>query len=122
MRAATVIVGAVAAASILIALAFIFSGGGSSGAVTTTKTVVVVEPASSSAEGGIGGPTECGGDEFSVENVSCEIGEQIHHQYEEGSRGDLFAQSSAETITMTCKEAAPVECTGPGGAKVYFGG
>jgi hypothetical protein len=135
MRAATAIVGAIAAASILIALAFILSGGGGSGGEVVTRTVVkkveAPEPASAVEEPGpqeagipqFGGPTNCNGGEFGVENVSCEVGEQIIEGYEEGGRGELFAEDNqaGETITMTCGGAAPVECKGPGGAKVYFG-
>ena len=136
MRAATAIVGAVAVASILIALAFILSGGGDSAAtVRTTVTEEIVrapeterEPATerSTAEGGspgFGGPKECAGGDYTVEDVSCEIGAQIREGYEEGGRGELLAedQEAGETITMSCAGTAPVECKGPGGAKVYFG-
>ncbi len=138
MRAATAIVGAIAAASVLIALAFIFSEGSGSGGTVTTKTVVeVVKPpaqevqASAGGESAgqnetgvthFGGPTKCN-KELSVENVSCEVGTQIHEEYVEGGRGELFAEDKVanETITMSCQESAPVECSGPGGAKVYFG-
>lgn len=129
MRAATLIVGAIAASSVLIALAFILSGGGSSDAV---KTRTVTEAAKTSAEepspqeaGGTpaaGGLTECNGGEFTVENVSCAIGEDIHRQYEEGGRGEFIAidEEAGETITMSCEVSTPVICTGPGGASVYF--
>ncbi len=128
MRAATLIVGAIAASSVLIALAFILSGGGSTDAV---KTRTVTEAAKPSAEepspqeaGGApaGGLAECNGGEFTVENVSCAIGEDIHRQYEEGSRGEFIAidEEAGETITMTCEVSTPVICTGPGGAAVYF--
>jgi hypothetical protein len=133
MRAATAIVGAIAVASILIALAFILSGGGSSGQTAVTKTVVerVEAPAegAGSQEGGavesggqFGGPTQCG-KELSVENTTCEIGEQIHDDYVGGRRGDLFVKDreTGKTITMLCgEEAAPVTCTSEEGAVVYF--
>ena len=135
MRAATTIVGAVAAASILLALSFILSGGGDSEAtVTRIVTEKIIAPKSNPAsapstdrEGsgsGPGGPIECDGGEFTVENVSCEVGGQVRQGYEEGGRGELLAedQKAGETITMSCSGAAPVECKGPGGAKVYFGG
>lgn len=133
MRAATAIVGAIAAASILIALAFILSGGGSGKSVVTRT---VTEKAQAREEGPkeeavapereasqYGGPQRCGSGELTVENVSCEVGEQIHEAYEEGGRGELLAedQGTGETITMSCGGSAPVECRGPGGAKVYFG-
>lgn len=131
MRASTVIVGAIAAASILIALSLIASGGGSERQVVTKKVIETVEasprptaeeltPPRSGGGGGVAGPTNCGGGAIGVENVSCEIGEQIHEGYEEGGRGELFAQDAGETITMSCSGAAPVECKGPGAARVYF--
>jgi hypothetical protein len=123
MRAATAIVGAIAVASVLIALALIFSGGGSGGTVTTRTVVEVVRPpAQEIGAAQFGGPSKCG-KELSVENVSCEVGTQIHEDYVEGGRGELFAEDKEadESITMSCQESAPVECSGPGGAKVYFG-
>jgi hypothetical protein len=140
MRAATAIVGAIAVASILIALAFVFSGGDDSEA-TVTRTVTEeivsapkptaheessVEEPPAEEEGGaaFGGLQQCGGGEFSVENVSCEIGTQVRSGYEQGARGEILAedQESGETITMSCSGTAPTECKGPGGARVFFGG
>jgi hypothetical protein len=137
MRAATAIVGAIAAASILIALALILSGGSSHETVTRTVTEAVAaapkpdrEEAAGTAEeadketGGArsGGPTECEGGNLTVENVSCEVGAEIRGGYEEGGRSEILAQDkkAGETITMSCSGAAPTECKGPGGAKVYF--
>lgn len=130
MRAATVIVGAIAAASFLIALSLIASGGSSGKQVVTRKVIETVEePPRPAADeptapetGGTGsvGLTQCG-KELSVENVSCAIGEQIHQGYEEGGRGELLAQDAGETITMSCSQGeAPIICNGPGGAVVYF--
>jgi hypothetical protein len=137
MRAATVIVGAIAAASILIALAFILSGG-SSGQAQPTKTVIekIVEalPRDEAAqgepateEGGtnqFGGPTECS-EELSVENTNCGLGEEVHTEYMEGHRGD-FLPKDPETgviVEFSCEDASePVTCTNAAtGAVVYFG-
>lgn len=136
MRAATPIVGAVAIASILIALSLIVSDGSSSPkAATKTVTEVVRAPVpkgqaaevegDAEAEGSeatthFGGPASCNGGEFTVEDVSCEIGAQIHERHAEGESGSLLAQTPGETISMTCTGTAPVECKGPGGARVYF--
>jgi hypothetical protein len=133
MRAATAIVGAIAVSSILIALAFLLSGGDSGQAQATRTVTEVVEAskpkrAASGAAAGesgaahVGGPVECDGGELNVENVSCEVGEQVHKQYAAGARGELIAidRELNETITMTCGQPTPVICTGPGGAKVYF--
>jgi hypothetical protein len=132
MRAATVIVGAIAAASILIALAFILSPGGSGDGGTTTtvvrKVVEAPEPtgeessAGESARGG--GPRSCGGGEYTVEGTSCAIGAQIHEDYEGGRRGALVAKDeSGAMLTFSCKdETEPITCTGEDGAVVYFGG
>jgi hypothetical protein len=134
MRAATAIVAAIAAASILIASAFILSGGGDT-TRTATKTVTeivhapepkaeVASEASGSGKASFGGPAVCNGGEFTVEDVSCEVGAQIHEQFEQGGSTELLAedQEAGETITMSCsKGTSPITCTGPGGAKVYFG-
>jgi hypothetical protein len=134
LRAATVIIAAIAASSILIALSLIVTGGGDSKGSTVTRTVTeeVVAAAPKKKPGEttgqetstpqVGGPTPCAGSEVTVEDVSCEIGTQVHAQYEEGGRGELLAEDTSETITMTCDEAtSPITCTGPGGAVVYFG-
>jgi hypothetical protein len=131
MRAATVIVGAIAAASILIALAFILSPGGSGDGGTTTTVVrkVVEAPApageeSNAGEGVGGGPRSCGGGEYTVEGTSCAIGAQIHEDYEGGRRGDLTVKDqTGATLTFSCKdETEPITCTGEDGGVVYFGG
>ncbi|MDX6654402.1 MAG: hypothetical protein QOH18_1112 [Solirubrobacterales bacterium] len=137
MRAATAIVGAIAVASILIALSFIVSGDSSSpeAATKTVTEIVQARPPTNEAaadeegatepEGGeatthFGGPAQCNGGEFTVEDVSCEIGVQIRERHAEGESGSLLAQTPSETISMTCTGTAPVECKGPGGARVYF--
>jgi hypothetical protein len=130
MRAATVIVGAIAAASILIALAFIVSGGNSSKAVTTTVTERIVE-VPGKADGGEGGevaqsagPTKCD-KELSVESVSCEVGEEVLSDYEAGHRGLFFPTDGAtgETLELNCGEPTPVICKAvEGPATVIFGG
>ncbi len=129
MRAATVIVGAIAATSIMIALAFIVSEGGSGKGGTTTIEKIVEAPEPGPEESGTGaaaqagGPTQCG-KEFSVENTTCEIGEAIHRAYEDGHRG-LFLQKDPQTgeyLEFDCGEPTPVICTQSGGdATVSFG-
>src|ERR1700761_494614 len=132
MRAATAIVGAIAAASILVALAFILSGG-SSGQSAPTKTVIerIVEAPSAaggaSSEGGVarfGGPRECG-TEVSVENTSCGLGEEVHAEYTEGHRGDLLPKDpeTGQIIEFICEDPPePVTCRSEAiGAVVYFG-
>lgn len=133
MRAATIIVGAIAAASIFIALAFIASGG-SSGSAVVTKTVIerVEAPApgaeeSSRGGGGaaqFGGPTQCG-TELSVENTSCALGEAVHAEYVGGHRGDFLPKDpeTGKTVEFSCEDASePVTCTSEAtGAVVYFG-
>jgi hypothetical protein len=127
MRAATVIVGAIAAASILIALAFILSGGGSSKSVTTTVTEKIVEVPAETEGGGVAqsaGPTKCD-KELSVENVSCEVGEEVLSDYEGGQRGLFLPEDAAtgEILEMNCGEPTPVICKAvEGPATVIFGG
>jgi hypothetical protein len=119
MRAATVIVGAIAAASIFIALAFILSGG-SSGQSTPAKTVIVEvppseetaheEPASGEAGAQFGSPGRCG-KEYGVENVSCGLGAAVHAKYEGGSRQfQVKDPESGEYLEFTCGEPTPVIC------------
>jgi hypothetical protein len=135
MRAATVIVGAIAAASILIALAFILSpGDGSSTSGTTTvvrTTVGAAKPAPEESVGAEGegaarpgGPKPCEGGEYTVEETSCQVGSQIHEAYEGGRRGALVAtDETGAALTFLCKdETEPITCTGEDGGVVYFGG
>lgn len=129
MRAATVIVGAIAAASILVALAFILSPGGSSAGGTTTieKIVEAPEPGPEESDTGgaaqAGGPTRCG-KELSVEDTSCEIGAAIHSAYDGGHRG-LFLPKDPQTgeyLEFNCGEPTPVICKETeGSGTVLFG-
>lgn len=130
MRAATAIVGAIAAASIMIALAFILSPGDSATGRTTTTIEKIVEAPGPAGEGsggattGIEGPRQCGGG-YTVENTSCEVGAQIHADFESGHPGDIFAKDprTGATLTFVCKsETAPITCAGEEGEVVYFGG
>ena len=129
MRAAIAIVGAIAAASIMIALAFILSDGGANEGGTTTVVRRVVEAPPPAGEGsggaaaGIGGPRPCGGG-YTVENTSCQVGEQVHSEYESGHPGDIFVkdEETGSTLTFVCKsETAPITCIGEEGEVVYFG-
>lgn len=131
MRAATVIVGAIAISSCLIALALVLSGGNNS-------PERVVEPARegsqarsptkspSGGEGGpasIPGPTECGG-ELSVEGVSCEVGKSVRAAYGSGG-GEAVTVSvkdpeTGKTVTFNCTGSAPTQCSGPGGVNIFW--
>jgi hypothetical protein len=134
MRAATLILGAVAVASILIALAFIFSGGDSSRAVTKTVTEKIIEapeasPTEAVGQGGnqsaqFGGPTQCS-KELSVENTNCKLGKLVHVEYLGGHRGDFFPTDpeTGVVIEFFCEDnSQPVTCTNEAtGAVIYFG-
>jgi hypothetical protein len=132
MRAATAIVGAIAAASVLIALSLIVSGGSSGQTVVTKRVVETVEAppvreetsehgsAEESDAGRFGGPVQCN-NEVSVENVSCEVGEQVHAAYEGGHHGDFFPEEDGKTLELFCTGESPVECRGEEGVAVYFG-
>jgi hypothetical protein len=137
MRAATVIVAAVAVVSILVALAFILSPDGSStGGTTTIEKVVEAQEEPSKTEGvaqkeasddgggEYGGPKQCGGSAYTVEGTSCAIGAQIHEAYEGGHRGDFFIKDveTGTVLSFFCKdETEPITCTGEEGGVVYFG-
>ena len=118
MRAATLIVGAIAAASILIALAFVLSGGSSSSTVRTTTVIDEVEakaPVERETAGGEGGSRDFGGlqecgRELTVENLSCEIGEEVHGEYEQGQRESFRPEDpeTGERLKFTCGAPTPV--------------
>jgi hypothetical protein len=123
MRAATVIVGAVAFSSCLVALAFLLSGGDSG---SPSRASAGAEPdRPHHAQVRAGELTECnsnGGAPFSVEGVSCLVGEGVQQAYNEGFHDKLEGEDpeTGETIVVTCAGTAPVICSGKGGVKIYF--
>lgn len=129
MRAATVIVGAIAISSCLIALALIVSGGsdGSEPVVTSPgQGAQQHEESSGSTSTGSGSsavstPTQCNV-EVTVEGASCFLGKDVLAAYKEGSRGQITVvdSESGEEVTLTCGGTAPTICRGGGGVTVYL--
>lgn len=128
MRAATVIVGAIAVSSCLIALALIISAGGDSG------DQVVADPGQGKGspqrtQAGereetaptVSTPTQCNV-EVTVEGASCFLGKSVLAAYKDGSRGQITAvdSESGEEITLACDGTAPVICSSESGATVYL--
>jgi hypothetical protein len=123
MRAATIIAGATAFSSCLIALAFILSGSDSGGSPQASGGAGPSRPPHAQVRPGE--LTECsgkGGASFSVEGVSCRVGEGVQQAYSEGFHATLEGKDpeTGETIVVTCAGTAPVICSGKGGIKIYF--
>jgi hypothetical protein len=120
MRAATVIVGAIAFSSCLIALAFLFSGHDSGASPKASAGTSRIQDAQVRS----GELVQCNreGAAFSVEGVTCRVGAGVEQAYSEGFRGTLEGKDpeSGETIRVTCTGTAPVICSGKGGIKIYF--
>lgn len=128
MRAATVIVGAIAVSSCLIALALILSDGGDSGEQVVAspqqrKSTPDVTPSTVEESGSpeFSTPTQCNV-EVTVEAASCFLGKKVLAAYKEGSRGQITVvdSESDEEVTLACDGTAPVICSGEGGATVYL--
>lgn len=129
MRAATIIVGAIAVSSCLIALALILSGGndGSRRVVVRPPEEVQLEKGageSHSADSGssaVSTPTQCNVG-VTVEGASCFLGKEVLAAYKEGSRGQVTAidPESGEAVTLSCGGTAPTICRGEDDVTVYL--
>lgn len=128
MRAATVIVGAIAVASCLIALALILSSGSNSDgkAATAPRQGAKTPDQTRSSGGGESSPTvstltQCNV-EVTVEGASCFLGKSVLAAYKEGSRGQITAvdSESGQEVTLACEGTAPVICSSEDGATVYL--
>ncbi|MGN6274761.1 MAG: hypothetical protein ACTHNP_02375 [Solirubrobacterales bacterium] len=123
MRAATVIVGALAFSSCLVALAFLLSGSNSGS--SPRASAGAKSGRSHYAQVRANELTECnsnGGTPFSVEGVSCQVGEGVQRAYNKGFHDKLEGKDpkTGETIVVTCAGTAPVICRGEDGIKIYF--
>lgn len=128
MRAATVIVGAIAVSSCLIALALILSSGGDSGEQVVAspqqrKRSPDVAPSTVEEESSpeFSTPTQCNV-EVTVEGASCFLGKEVLAAYKEGSRGQITVvdSESQEEVTLTCSGTAPTICVSESGVTVYL--
>lgn len=128
VRAATVIVGAIAFSSCLIALAFLLSGDegspGRQARAADPSTHTEPKPTPTGASAPAGQPVECSDDEgsFSVVGVSCEVGASVDGEYRQGARGTIVVTDAAsgEALLFDCGGTAPTICTADGGLSVYL--
>lgn len=128
MRAATVIVGAIAVSSCLIALALVVTSGNDSS--TSVRASQAPKAAASPAREGAtetpaqqpSGPVQCNV-EVTVEGASCLLGKSVLAAFEDegASAGTVTAvdPQSNEEVTLECSGAAPTVCTG-NGVTVYL--
>lgn len=132
MRAATVIVGAIAISSCLVALALILAGGDSSDRDAVAAPQPAGRPEESAATGERVGSssepvptlTQCNV-EVTIEGASCELGQNVLAAYKSagGEPTQLTAldPDSGEEVSFACSTAsAPVICNGPEGVIVYI--
>jgi hypothetical protein len=128
MRAATVIVGAIAVSSCLIALALVLTSGNDS-ATTSSFRHRTKDQATKTREAGDGtaktapasGPVECNV-EVTVEGGSCFLGKTVLAAYEESGSATLTAvdPESGEEVSFECSGTAPTVCTSRTGVNVYL--
>lgn len=127
MRAATVIVGAIAMSSCLIALVLVLTAGNSNGKNSSARparrqaikaneaggTAINVVPSS--------GPVQCNV-EVTVEGGSCFLGKNVLDVYENDGSAALAVidPESGEEVSFECKGTAPTVCSSPSGVRVYL--
>jgi hypothetical protein len=128
MRAATVIVGAIAVSSCLIALALVLTSGNDNATNSSarqptrgqaTKAKEAGRAATSSAPAS--GPVQCNV-EVTVEGGSCFLGKNVLAAYEESGSATLTAldPESGEEVSFECSGTAPTICTSRSGVSVYL--
>jgi hypothetical protein len=129
MRAATVIVGAIAVSSCLVALALVLTSGGDSSSTAATSSPAGRAPGPSTNGGAAAptarqpsGPIQCNV-EVTVEGASCLLGKSVLASFREGglAAGTLTAADpqTGEEATFECAGEAPTICTS-GGVTVYL--
>jgi hypothetical protein len=127
VRAATVIVGAIAVSSCLIALALVLTSD-SGKPVESAHRQPAREQAmtTGAAAGNTGsapatGPVQCNV-EVTVEGGSCFLGKNVLAAYEESGGASLTAvdPESGEEVSFECNGTAPTICGSAGGVVVYL--
>ncbi|MGN6202033.1 MAG: hypothetical protein ACTHNY_06470 [Solirubrobacterales bacterium] len=127
MRAATVIVGAIAVSSCLIALSLVLTSGSDSitssarqpsrpdAAKPKAGDTVRTSPAAAS------GPVQCNV-EVTVEGGSCFLGKNVLAAYDESGAATVTAldPQSGEEVSFDCAGTAPAICTSHSGVRVYL--
>lgn len=128
MRAATVIVGAIAVSSCLIALALVLTSGNDastkqSSNPTAAKETTRVNPGNGAVDSpAVSGPVQCNV-EVTVEGASCLLGKSVLAAFEDAGAGagtvTAVDPQSDEEVTLECSGEAPTICAG-NGVTVYL--
>jgi hypothetical protein len=128
MRAATVIVGAIAISSCLIALALVLTKDSGISTQTVARPSAQKEkPRVNSDNAEVApppssGPIQCNV-EVTIEGASCFLGKNVLAVYEEGGGGASVTASdpeSGEEVEFDCSGTAPTICTSRDGITVYL--
>jgi hypothetical protein len=128
MRAATVIVGAIAVSSCLIALALVLTK--DSGISTETPASPSRQKKSAQASSGrveagpspASGPIQCNV-EVTIDGASCFLGKNVLAAYESGSEEASVTATdpeSGEKVSFECEGSGPTICTSRNGVTVYL--
>jgi hypothetical protein len=127
MRAATVIVGAIAVSSCLIALSLVLtSGNGNTRPVARQANRMHARKTEGSSNSqtrpaGTSGPVQCSV-EVTVEGGSCFLGKNVLAVYKETGAATLTAvdPETGEEVSFRCTGTAPTVCTSSTGISVYL--
>jgi hypothetical protein len=124
MRAATVIVGAIAASSCLIALALVLTSGSDNSNQARVQSKLSRRQAAGSVTSepaGPSGPVECNV-EVTVEGGSCFLGKSLLAAYADkgGSSVTAVDSQSGEEVSFQCSGTAPTICESHNGITVYL--
>lgn len=128
MRAATVIVGAIAISSCLIALALVLTSDNgdtrNSSARQPNREATAKKQGtngSSTSSAPASGPVQCNV-EVTVEGGSCFLGKNVLAAYKESGSAALTVTDpeSGEAVSFECSGTAPTVCTSPTGISVYL--
>jgi hypothetical protein len=125
MRAATVIVGAIAVSSCLIALALLLTKDNGNSQQSSVRASAQGEKASSepatTSSPSASGPVQCNV-EVTVEGGSCFLGKAVLAAYEETGSAALTAvdPESDEELEFECNGTAPTICGSANGVVVYL--
>lgn len=127
MRAATVIVGAIAISSCLIALALVLTSGKGTTSTSSTRPPAQEQNTKHGAAETSGRPAAASGPiqcnvEVTVEGASCFLGKNVLSAYEETGSASVTAldPESGEDVSFECNGAAPTVCTSRSGISVYL--
>jgi hypothetical protein len=128
MRAATVIVGAIAVSSCLIALALVLTKDSGNSTRTSARPSAQKERAQANSDNAeatpspTSGPVQCNV-EVTVEGASCFLGKNVLVAYEDGGGGASVTATdpeSGEEVSFECSGTAPTICASRNGITVYL--